>query len=152
MLSLALASAGGCVEREGRQAFEGDPVPAYRAALMAVLDTVGVAAEDLVFLDRHVVFDELTRSEAGPSELFRTLADAHPRSRVCDYSECRAADGETQVAVSRVWSPAPGEAELVVVTYVYDAGGVFGDGFEVRLSYDGRSWIAQEVEQVWVPE
>jgi len=151
-VSLAVASMVGCAGEE-RPLFEGDPVAFYDAALRAVLDTIGISPDDrLLFADRYITFEELMNSEAGPPEALHDLARRYRNSRVCRSGDCPPVDGDTQVLVSRVWAPAPGEAELAVLTYVYYRGGIFGDGHRVRLLHDGRSWVVEDVQRVVVPE
>jgi hypothetical protein len=129
---------------------------AYDAAITAALDSLRLPAERLVFPHRFISLESFMDSEPGPRSVFEDLAARYPASSVCApaHAACipEPEPGETMVFVSRLAEMMPGEVALAVVTYHYTEGNVFGDGFRMRLTYDGERWIPLRVVREWVPE
>lgn len=150
--SLFVLGATACVDRTGDGTSAAASEAAYHEALAAVFDTLRSAPDGLVFADRFVMPGSFTDTEAGPRDLFETLAGQYPRSRVCSYEECSPTDGETLVLVSRISRPDAKTARMAVLTYIHEAGGVFGDGWRVGLGYDEGRWALTDLAQVSVPE
>jgi hypothetical protein len=145
---LVVAAAVACADPMEERAFDGDPVPVYVEALRTVFDSIGLPAEDLVFPDRFIGFGPTDEIEPATPGVPLALAERYPRSRVCDRPDCGAVPGETMVLVSRVRAEGPDQAEVAVNTWTYAEGNVFGDGFEMRLAYDGGSWRVLDLRRI----
>lgn len=154
LIAICLVASGtaGCLDRAGSDAPRGGHEAVYFEALGAVLDTLGLPPERLVFPDRFVALGSFTDTESGPRDLFETLAGHYPRSRVCSYEDCSATDGETMVLVSRIPTPVSDTAHVAITTYIYEEGNVFGDGWRLRLGYADQHWGLTSFARFHVPE
>lgn len=154
LLVVVAASLAACADTADRETQ--DPRVIYDVALRAAFDSLRLRPEGLVIVDRFIALERfLGYTEPGPAALFTALAAQFPGSRVCTHDACarEPAPGETLVYVSRLAYTTPSEVALAVMTYHQGQGdNVFGDGYRMRLTFDGRAWVPLRVVQEWVPE